>query len=62
MQRKRGPLQRNEKNYSQVGVTEAPKEIQEEYPKINFIPALQSDRSTAFEASLLILNAFVEMS
>ena len=60
-QRKRGPIQRNEKIHSQVRAAEATKKIQGEYLQLHFIPSLQSKRIPVFEASLRISNVAVQI-
>ena len=49
------------KLYSQVGVSEAPKKITEEYLQLHFIPYLHIDRIPVFEAYLCRSNAVVQM-
>ena len=47
-QRTRGPIQRNEKNHSQVVVAETLNKMQEKYLQLHFIPYLQSGRIPEF--------------
>ena len=48
LQRTMGNIQSNYQLRSQVVVEESPKNMQEEYPLLHFIPSLQSDRIPVF--------------
>ena len=55
-------LLKTAKNHGQVIVTEAPKNKQEEYLQLHFIPYLQSDRIPLFEPYICRSNEVVKMS
>ena len=61
-QRARGSVKTSNQIHSQARVAEFPKNMQEEYLQLHFIPYLYSDRIPVFEASLCRSNAAVKMS
>ena len=62
MKSKIGHIQSNYQPYIQVGVAEAPSNKKEEYLQLHFIPSLQSERISVFEASVRRSNVVVQMS
>ena len=62
LQRTMGNIQSNYQLRSQVVVEESPKNMQEEYLLLHFIPSLQSDRIPVFESSLCRSNVVVQIS
>ena len=62
MKNTRGNTRINDQPHIQVSVSEAPNNIKEQSLQLQFIPYLQSERITVFEASLRRSNAVVQMT
>ena len=61
-QRTKGPVQIGDKIHGHLKVEESPKEMQEHYLQLHFIPYLYSEIIPLFEASICRSNAVVQRS
>ena len=62
IQRTRGHIQSYDQPHSQVGVSEALNNTNEEYLQLHFIPSLHSERILVFETYLHRSNVMVQIS